>query len=80
VCHDADSARSNFALCERAERGGRERVPRDRADDEGRTVNDMKSMLHHQGVEGTRRRYGVETSECSGGESMEASRPGKGRK
>jgi hypothetical protein len=26
-------------------------------------VNDMKSMLRHQGVEGTRRRYGVETSE-----------------
>jgi len=56
------------------------RVPGDRADDEGRTVNDMKSVLRHKGVEGTRRRYGVETSECPGGESTEASGPGKGRK
>jgi hypothetical protein len=52
----------------------------DRADDEGRTMNDMKSMLRHQGVEGMRRRYDVETSECSGGESTKASGPGKGLK
>jgi hypothetical protein len=56
VCHDVDGARSNFALRERAERGGPGRAPRDRVDDEGRTVNDMKSILCHQGVEGTRRR------------------------
>jgi hypothetical protein len=56
------------------------RVPRDWDDDEGRTVNDVKSVLRHEGVEGTRRWYCVETSECSSGESTEASGLGKGRK
>jgi hypothetical protein len=42
ACHDAYGARSNFALCERAGCGGPGRVPRDRDDDEGRTVSDMK--------------------------------------
>jgi hypothetical protein len=56
------------------------RVPRARDDDEGRTVRDVKSIMRHQGVGGTRRRYGVETSECSGSESPEPSGPGKGRK
>jgi hypothetical protein len=65
----SDGARSNSALCERGERGGPERVPRDRDGDEGRTANDMKTILLHQGSGGTRRRYGVETSACSGGES-----------
>jgi hypothetical protein len=65
ACHDADGARPNFALGERVERGGP--GPSIGDDDEGRTVNFMKSILRHQGVGGTRRRYGVETSECAGG-------------
>jgi hypothetical protein len=36
-----------------------------RADDEGRTVNHMKSILRHQGVEGTRRRCRNERGECT---------------
>jgi hypothetical protein len=52
-CHDADGARSNSALCERGERGGPGRVPRDRDGDEGRTANDMKTILRHQGSGGT---------------------------
>jgi hypothetical protein len=55
ACHDPDGARSNFALSERGERGGPGRVPRDGDDDEGHKVNDMKTMLHHQGSGGTRR-------------------------
>jgi hypothetical protein len=77
ACHDG--TRSNFALCERAERGGPGRVPRGRTDGEGRTANDTKSDLRHQGVEGTRRRYGVETGGRRG-ESTEASAPGEGWK
>jgi hypothetical protein len=61
------------------ERGGPGRVPRDRDGDEGRTANDMKTILRHHGLGGTRRRYGAETSARSGGESTAVSGPGEGR-
>jgi hypothetical protein len=54
------------------------RVPRVGDDDEGRAVNVVKSILRHLGVGGARRRYGVETIECTGGESTESSGPREG--
>jgi hypothetical protein len=47
---DADSTKSNCALCERARHSGPGRVPRGRVDDEGRTVSVMQRDLRRQGL------------------------------
>jgi hypothetical protein len=51
ACRDANGTKSNCALRERAVRSGPGRVPRDRADGEGRTANIMQSDLRRQGLE-----------------------------
>jgi hypothetical protein len=71
------------------ERGGPGRVPRDRDDDEGRTVNDMKTILRHQGSGGTevrcrneravgRQEYGGDRTGEGAGMNRNKSEIGKG--
>jgi hypothetical protein len=50
ACRDADGTESNCTLRERAARSGPGRVPRARADGEGRTANVMQSDLRRQGL------------------------------
>jgi hypothetical protein len=80
ACRDADGTKSNCALRERVVRSGPGRVPRDRADGEGRTANIMRSDLRRQGLEVRGDGVGASAaSACRGGESTAASGPRQGR-
>jgi hypothetical protein len=77
ACRDANGTKSNCALRERAGRSGPRRVPRGRADGEGRTANVMLSDLRRQGLEV--RGGGVVSGRAPVGAARVRRRAGRGR-